>query len=51
MDQTNTNVTLPSDSDMPDGWFGVSQETGDHRHVFNISTLASYIFQLFNNKA
>ena len=51
MDQTNTNVTLPSDSDMPDGWFGVSQETGDHRHVFNISTLASYIYQLFNNKA
>lgn len=51
MDQVNTNVTLPSDSDMPDGWFGVSQETGDHRHVFNISTLASYIYQIFNNKA
>ena len=47
--QTSTNVNLPSDSDTPEGWFGVSKEHGDSRSVFNISSLASYIYQMFNN--
>lgn len=50
LDQTNNNVTLPSDSDMPDGWFGVSDQRGDSRKLFKISNLASRIYQLFNNK-
>ena len=48
VNQDSTNVHLPSNSDMPTGWHGVSNAHQDSRAVFTMSHLGSLIYQLFN---
>ena len=48
MGQDTPNVSLPSDSDMPKGWYQVSKQYGDARRTFNISSVSDQIFQIFN---